>query len=63
MGSATGESIWVTPILTLPGWLVERTVPVDGWYVLNPKEIYKVCASQPEKLTEPQVQHTIHQLN
>lgn len=63
LGSATGETVWVTPILTLPGWLVERKVPSDGLHVLNPKEIFKVCAAQPEKLGEPQLRRICHQLD
>jgi hypothetical protein len=63
LGSATGETVWVTPILTLPGWLVERKAPADGLHVLNPKEIYQVCAAQPENLAEPQIQRICHQLD
>jgi hypothetical protein len=61
--SATGETVRAVPILTLPGWLVERKAPSDGIHVLNPKEIYQVCASQPEKITESQIQRIKHQLN
>lgn len=63
LGSATGETVWVTPILTLPGWLVERKAPSEGLHVLNPKEVYQVCAAQPEKLTEPQIRRICHQLD
>lgn len=63
LGSATGETVWVTPILTLPGWLVERKTPGDGLFVLNPKEIYQVCAAPPEKLAEPQIRRICHQLD
>jgi len=63
LSAATGDSIRVTPILTLPGWLVERKAPSDAIYVLNPKEIYQVCASYPEKLTEPQIRRICHQLD
>ncbi|MGB7746845.1 MAG: nuclease-related domain-containing protein [Verrucomicrobiia bacterium] len=63
LSSAAGENVWAIPILTLPGWLVDRKVPSDGIYVLNPKEIYQVCSSQPEKLTEPQIRRVCHQLD
>ena len=63
LGSAAGENVWVTPILTLPGWLVERKTLNDAIHILNPKEIYQVCASQPEKLTEPQIRRICHQLD
>ena len=63
LGSAAGENVWATPILTLPGWMVDRKVPSDGLFVLNPKEIYGVCSAQPEKLTEPQIRRICHQLD
>jgi hypothetical protein len=63
LSSASGESVWATPILTLPGWMVDRKAPFDGIYVLNPKEIYGVCSTSPEKLTEPQIRRICHQLD
>jgi hypothetical protein len=63
LGSATGENVWATPILTLPGWMVDRQIPSDSIHVLNPKEIYQVCSSFPEKLTEPQIRRICHQLD
>jgi len=63
LSSAAGESVWTTPILTLPGWMVDRKVPSDSLFVLNPKEIYGVCSSQAEKLTEPQIKRICHQLD
>lgn len=63
LSSATGENVRATPILTLPGWLVELKAPNDGLYVLNPKQIYKACASLPGKLSEPQIQRICHQLD
>jgi hypothetical protein len=41
----------------------ERKAHVDGIHVLNPKEIYQVCASFPEKLAEPQIRRICHQLD
>ncbi len=63
LNSAAGENVWVTPILTLPGWMVDRKVPSESLYVVNPKEIYGVCSSQLEKLTEPQTRRICHQLD
>ena len=63
LSEATGENVWAIPILTLPGWLVERKAPADELYVLNPKEIYQVCESRPEKLTAPQIRRICHQLD
>jgi hypothetical protein len=63
LGSACGEKCWVTPILTLPGWMVERLVPHDRLHVVNPKEIRKLCLSFPEKLSEAQLTRIRHQLD
>jgi hypothetical protein len=63
LSSAVGENVWATPILTLPGWMVDRKAPTDGIYVLNPKEIYQICSAQPEKLKEPQIRRICHQLD
>jgi hypothetical protein len=63
LSSAVGENVWATPILTMPGWLVERKITGEAIHVLNPKEIYQVCSSYPEKLTEPQIQRICHQLD
>ena len=62
--SAAGIRVWVTPILALPGWLVELKTPTaDSLYVLNPKQICQVCASLPETLTKGQIQQICHQLD
>ncbi len=63
LSSATGEPVWAHPILALPGWLVERKAPSDDIYIVNPKEIYQVCATAPEKLAEPQIRRICHQLD
>jgi hypothetical protein len=63
LGSASGESISVVPILTLPGWMVERMAPGNGLHVVNPKEIRQVCAAYPERLSEPQTRRLLHQMN
>ena len=63
LNSATGKTVWVTPILTLPGWLVELKTPTDGLFVLNPKQIYQACASQSESLPETQIRQICHQLD
>jgi len=63
LGSATAEHIKVTPILTLPGWMVDRKATTNGIYVLNPKEIFGVCSSLPQILNDQQIQRICHQLN
>jgi hypothetical protein len=61
--SATGENVWTTPILALPGWMVDRNAPPNGIYILNPKEIYGVCSTQPEKIDVQQIRRICHQLD
>jgi Nuclease-related domain len=63
LSSATGESVRTTPILTLPGWMVDRKAPTNGIYVVNPKEIFGVCSTQPEKINPQQIQRICHQLD
>ena len=61
--SATGENVYVKPILTLPGWLVDRTGPGNDLYAVNPKQIYGVCSTEPEKLAGPQIKRICHELD
>jgi hypothetical protein len=63
LSSATGKTVWVTPILTLPGWMIELKTITDDLFVLNPKQIYQVCASQSETLPEAQIRQMCHQLD
>jgi hypothetical protein len=63
LSSAVGESVAVTPILTLPGWLVERKAPPAPVHVVNPKEIVKVCQSDREPLSEDLLRRICHQLD
>jgi hypothetical protein len=63
LSSATAENVRVTPILALPGWMVDRKAACNVIHVLNPKEIYGVCSSQPEKISDQQIQRICHQLD
>jgi len=63
LSSAVGDPVAVMPILTLPGWLVERRAPPTRVHVVNPKEIVKVCQSEPEHLSENLVRRICHQLD
>jgi hypothetical protein len=55
--------VWVAPIVTLPGWLVELKAPSNGVWVLNPKQIHQACEAEPERLAEPQIRRICHQLD
>jgi hypothetical protein len=63
LGGAVGESIYVASILTLPGWLVDRTAPPTRVHVVNPKEIIKVCGSKQAELGDILIRRICHQLD
>jgi hypothetical protein len=61
--SATGEPVYVKPILTFPGWfiIVRGKGDVMVW---NPKQIRQVILeNSPQKLSEAQRQRIVHQLD
>ena len=63
LSSATGEKVWVEPILTFPGWMINRQSNNAAVHVLNPKEIAKVVLSRPARLTAQGIKQIIHQLD
>lgn len=65
LSKALAENVYVRPILTLPGWLVNRRVSASdsGIFVGNPKEIAKaISGARSEQLTGKQMQQIAHQL-
>jgi hypothetical protein len=57
-----GERIWVEPILTLPGWLVDRQAK-GKVNVLNPKEIVDFVTRKTQPvLSQQQIERISHQL-
>ena len=60
---AVGEAVIVTPILALPGWLVDRTAPSESVHVVNPKEIISVCDSTRRQLSEDLIRRISYQLD
>ncbi len=62
LSSATGDKVSVHPILTFPGWWVERT-GTGTVTVVNPKEIPKVFPKTIRKpLDDSEIQRIVHQL-
>ncbi len=59
---ATGKPVEVTPILTIPGWMVDRQKPVSNVQVLNPKEIVGSCRGSERRLTPDHVEQIRYQL-
>jgi hypothetical protein len=63
LGGAVGETVYVTPILTLPGWMVDRLVPPSKVHVVNPKEILAVVSNAKEhRLSENLIKRICFQL-
>ena len=60
--SATGERVSVEPILTFPGWWIERTSR-SRLHVVNPKEIRRIFPKVPANpLPEDKIRRITHQL-
>jgi len=63
LGSATGESVDVFPVVSLPGWFVERKTGYDGTFVLNPKQLKTVIRSKSNhRISGKKIQQINHQL-
>jgi hypothetical protein len=58
--SAMGETIEVTPILTLPGWAIDYTATNPNVLVLSTKEIGKLCDSKTVRLPEDLIRRICH---
>jgi hypothetical protein len=63
LSSATGEKVWVEPILTFPGWMINRRTINAAVQVLNPKEIGDFVVSRPARLTAQGIRQIVHQLD
>lgn len=62
LSSATADQITAYPILTVPGWFVERSARSDV-YVTNPKQIRSFVLSLTENpLTTAEIRRASHQL-
>jgi len=62
LSSATADQITVHPILTIPGWFVERSARSDV-YVTNPKQVRSFVLNSAENpLTTAEIQRAVHQL-
>jgi len=63
LSKAVGEQIQVFPILTLPGWWVDPKGFSKAVYVLNPKQIIKVCGSSAQKFEDTLIKRICYQLD
>jgi len=63
LSDVIAEPVSVTPILTLPGWMVDRKAPAKEVHVVNPKEIIKVCDTKQVCLTEALMLRVCRQLD
>lgn len=63
LSSAIGESVEVTPLLTLPGWFVKR-ISATGIPVINPRQIHSYLnGRRGPTLSEPLITRIVHQLD
>jgi hypothetical protein len=62
LSKATGGTVKVRAILTLPGWLVDRKVDAE-LKVLNPGEIPKFIREEPATLRADAIQRIAYQLD
>ncbi len=61
--SSIGESVQVIPVVSLPGWFVERQTPYDGMFVVNPRQFKSVIKSKTSRnIDEKKIQQILHQL-
>lgn len=63
LSSAAGEAVHATPVVTLPGWFVERIAP-GGIPVINPKQARSLLNGAGVSPLDPrQITRIVHQLN
>ena len=62
LSSAVGDPVKVSPMVTLPGWFVERKSP-NGIPVLNPKLVkFFLDSKREEALSDSMIKRICHQL-
>lgn len=62
LSSAVGDPVKVSPIVTIPGWFIDRKSP-NGIPVLNPKQVKTYLDSKKEEmLSESMIKRICHQL-
>lgn len=61
--SAIGEPVDVFPVVSLPGWYVERKIGYDGTFVINPKQLKSIVRSKTAQcLDNKKISQINHQL-
>ena len=63
LSKSVGKNVAAQPMLTLPGWMVERQRIENGVVVINPKEADKLLASKPDVLDNQTIQQIKYQLD
>jgi hypothetical protein len=62
LSSAVGDPVKVSPMVTLPGWFIEKKSP-NGLPVLNPKQVKSYLnAKKEEVLSESMIKRICHQV-
>jgi hypothetical protein len=62
LNKSVGKPIKVTPVLALPGWMVDRHTQDTSLYVINPKECAKIIPGRPIILDEQTIQQVKYQV-
>ena len=63
LNNAVGEVVEVIPILTLPGWTIERSRSDSSVLALNPQEILQLCDAKTIRLKEDLIRRICYQFN
>jgi hypothetical protein len=62
LSSAVGDPVQVSPMVTIPGWFIERKSP-NGVPVLNPRQVKAYMEGKKEgALSETMIKRICHQL-
>lgn len=62
LSKSVGKPIPVTPVLALPGWMVDRLVSDNSVLVINPKEAVKMIPNRTNILDEQTIQQVRYQV-
>lgn len=62
LSKSVGKNVFVNPVLSLPGWMVERRTSETPVMVINPKEAIKLLSSKQSVLDDQTIQQIKYQV-
>lgn len=62
LNKSVGKPVYVTPVLALPGWMVDRLTDNGNLLVINPKEAVKIIPMKKNILDEQTIQQVKYQV-